>query len=96
MPQYNCRMLTPQGQIIKSKVEEASRLACIRRLRRNGFTPISVAPAVTLAGSIKTDNKTKKMRNVRVSNETKRRLKNKTQTNNKNKKAQGRYLGNVK
>lgn len=96
MPQYNCRMLTPQGQIIKSKVEEASRLACIRRLRRNGFTPISVVPAVTLAGNIKSNAKSKKMRNVRVTNEAKRKLKNKTQTNNKNKKAQGRYLGDAK
>ena len=49
MAQFNCRMLTPQGQIIRSRVEETSRLACIRKLRRNGFTPISVTPAVSLS-----------------------------------------------
>jgi len=90
MAQFNCRMLTPQGQIIKSKVEEASRLACIRRLRRNGFTPISVVPAVSLADNIKIDIGNKKMRNLKASAETKRKLKNKAKkNNNKNKKAQG-------
>ena len=89
MPQFNCRMLTPQGQIIKSRVEEASRLACIRRLRRNGFTPISVAPAVSLADNIKIDIGVKKMRNLKATAETKRKLQNKTKKSNKNKKAQG-------
>lgn len=91
MPQFNCRMLTPQGQIMRSKVEEASRLACIRRLRRNGFTPISVTPVVTLGGNKKTDNNPKKMRNIKpaVNREIKREIQNKSQSKNKNKKTQG-------
>lgn len=48
MPVFMCKALTPQGQIVKSKVEDSSRLACIRRLRRNGFTPISVTKTLTL------------------------------------------------
>ena len=42
MPVFICKTLTPQGQIVRSRVEDTSRLACIRRLRRNGLTPISV------------------------------------------------------
>ena len=48
MPEFNCRTLTPQGQVVRSIVEESSRLSCIRKLRRNGLTPISVTPRVTL------------------------------------------------
>ena len=60
MPQFNCKVLTAQGQIIKSRVEEASRLACIRKLRRNGLTPISVTPVVTILSSKKGDKTTNK------------------------------------
>lgn len=89
MPQFNCKMLTPQGQIIKSKVEESSRLACIRKLRRNGLTPISVTPVITIIGGKKEDKSTKKARNIKptANFETKRESKNKSK--NKNKKAQG-------
>lgn len=48
MPEFNCRTLTPQGQVVRSVVEESSRLSCIRKLRRNGLTPISVTPRVTV------------------------------------------------
>lgn len=89
MPQFNCRMLTPQGQVIRSRVEESSRLACIRRLRRNGLTPISVTPVVSIAGNKKNDKKVKKARNIKptANFEAKRESKNKSK--NKNKKAQG-------
>jgi len=81
-------MLTPQGQVIKSKVEEASRLACIRKLRRNGLTPISVTPVLSLTNGKKTDKTIKKTRNIKptANFETKREARNKK---NKNKKAQG-------
>ena len=88
MPLFNCKMLTPQGQVIRSRVEESSRLACIRKLRRNGLTPISVTPAVTLTSSKKSDKSTKKMRNIKptANFQSKRQAKNKK---NKNQKAQG-------
>ena len=88
MPQFNCKMLTPQGQVIKSKVEESSRLACIRKLRRNGLTPISVTPVLSLTNPKKSDKTAKKARNLKptANFETKRESRNKK---NKNKKAQG-------
>lgn len=89
MPLFNCKMLTPQGQIIKSRVDEASRLACIRKLRRNGLTPISVTPVLTLSRSKNADKTIKKARNIKptANFETRREARNKSK--NKNKKAQG-------
>ena len=88
MPKFNCRMLTPQGQIIRSTVEEASRLACIRKLRRNGLTPISVRPVLDLTGAGKQAKAEKKTRNIKptANFETRREARNKK---SKNKKAQG-------
>ncbi len=88
MPQFNCRVLTAQGQIIRSRVEEASRLACIRKLRRNGLTPISVTPILSLTAKKNDKANNKKMRNIKptANFQTKREAKNK---GNKNKKAQG-------
>lgn len=48
MPTFICKTLTPQGQIVKSRVEDSSRLACIRKLRRNGLTPISVTQTFSI------------------------------------------------
>ena len=90
MRQFNCKVLTAQGQIIKSKVEEASRLACIRKLRRNGLTPISVTPVVTIIGSKKSDKTAvKKARNIKPTANFETRRESKSKQKNKNKKAQG-------
>ena len=79
MPEFNCRTLTPQGQVVRSVVEESSRLSCIRRLRRNGLTPISVTPRITVKFS-NSDKKIKKTKNIKsISNfEIKHEIKNKT------------------
>ncbi len=42
MPVFICKSLTPQGQIVKTRVEEVNRVSCIKKLKRNGMTPISV------------------------------------------------------
>ena len=65
MPQFNCRALTPQGQIVRSVVEDSSRLACIRKLRKNGLTPIVVkqVSAMKVLSSKKTA--VKKARNIK-------------------------------
>lgn len=42
MPVFICKSLTPQGQIVKTRLEETSRVSCIKKLKRNGMTPISV------------------------------------------------------
>ena len=84
MPIFMCKTLTPQGQIVRSRVEDTSRLACIRRLRRNGLTPISVTQTVSLNSKSKTRKTTR--RNIKPeANFTKTNRKKKT----KSKKAQG-------
>ena len=90
MPQFNCRMLTPQGQIIRSKVEESSRLACIRRLRKNGFTPISVTPIVNLVSRKPTEKAKKQAKNFKASVNFENRFNQRKQ--NKDKKTQGGFL----
>lgn len=90
MPEFNCRTLTPQGQVVRSIVEESSRLACIRRLRRNGLTPISVTPRVTVKLS-NTDKKIKKTKNIKsISN-----FEFKHEIRNKNKVAQNGLWGKL-
>ena len=93
MPIFNCRVLSAQGQIMHSRVEEASRLACIRKLRRNGLTPISVTPIVSLSARKRADKQVKKARNIKptANYATKRQLKNSKK--NKNQKAQSGIWG---
>ena len=55
MPVFICKSLTPQGQIVKTRVEELNRVACIKRLKKNGMTPISVQAISNLR---KTKNQT--------------------------------------
>lgn len=85
MALFNCRILTAQGQIIRSKVEDSSRLACIRKLRKNGLTPISVTPIVTLKGIGPAKTQQNKMRNIKpnATFEAKRKNKNKKPAGNK-------------
>ena len=42
MPVFFCKSMTSQGQMVKNRMEETTRLACIRKLKRNGLSPISV------------------------------------------------------
>ena len=39
---FNCKVMTPQGQITKLKVRESDKIACLKKLKRNGMTPIEV------------------------------------------------------
>ena len=48
MPKFEYRAMTSQGNIVKNTVTEASRTACIKRLKRSGLTPISVKAAVQI------------------------------------------------
>jgi type IV pilus assembly protein PilC len=87
MPEFYCKTLTPQGQVVRSVVEESSRLACIRKLRRNGLTPITVTPKVTVTVSDPT-KRNKKARNLRPTSNLDSRREFKSKNKNKNKKAQ--------
>jgi len=48
MPSFIYKAITPQGQIVKSKMDDASKLSCVRKLKRNGLTPISVSQTVSV------------------------------------------------
>ena len=64
MPTFIYKAITPQGQIIKSKMDDASKLSCVRKLKRNGLTPISVSQTMSITkGSPKSRhyNNTKKV-----------------------------------
>lgn len=50
MALYICKTLTPQGQIVKTKVEERTKLDCIKKLKKNGLNPISIKK-ITVIGS---------------------------------------------
>lgn len=49
MPTFAYKAITPQGQVVKSKMDDASKLSCVRKLKRNGLTPISVSQIVTIS-----------------------------------------------
>ena len=48
MPTFIYKAVSPQGQIVKSTIEDASKISCIKKLKRNGLTPISVTQTVGL------------------------------------------------
>ena len=85
---FICKALTPQGQVVRSRVEDSSRLACIRKLRRNGLTPISVTQSVKI-GKDSNQRKIQTRRNIKPSANYSR-LSNKSKT--KGKKASGGLL----
>lgn len=61
MPTFICKAITPQGQVVKSKMNDASKMSCIRRLKRNGMIPISVTQTLTITrGSTVQKQKNKK------------------------------------
>lgn len=58
MPTFIYKAVSPQGKIVKNKVDDASKLSCIRKLKRNGLTPISVTQTLTITkGGGKTQRK---------------------------------------
>lgn len=42
MSSFICKVLTPQGQIAKIKMNEEDKITCLKKLKKNGMTPISV------------------------------------------------------
>ena len=71
MPTYIIKAKTPQGQIINTKMNDASRLSCVRKLKRNGMIPISVVQGFTL-NITKTPQDAKNRKNIK--NQEKQRL----------------------
>lgn len=48
MKSFICKVMTPQGQIIKIKINEDDKIACLKKLKRNGMTPIEVKPSLII------------------------------------------------
>lgn len=61
MPSFVYRAVTDKGQIVRNKVEEVSRKALIKKLLRNGLTPISI---VQSSKSITSTSSKKQKRNI--------------------------------
>ena len=51
MPRFEYKALTAQGQIVKNKVVETSKSACIKKIKRSGMTPIYVKQVIDVKGS---------------------------------------------
>lgn len=45
MTTFICKVMTPQGQVAKLKIQEKDKSSCLRKLKKNGMTPISIEPS---------------------------------------------------
>jgi len=45
MPSFICKVITAQGQITKIKMNEEDKITCLKKIKKNGMTPISVEPS---------------------------------------------------
>ena len=61
MDNFICKVRTPQGQITKVKMIEKDKMTCLRKLKRNGMTPISVEKTLNI---LKTDKISRKKKNI--------------------------------
>ena len=60
MSSFVCKVLTPQGQVIKVKMVESDKISCLNKLKNNGMTPISVKNTFTIKSKLKRTEKIKK------------------------------------
>lgn len=42
MASFICKVLTPQGQIVKIKMNANDKISCLKKLKNNGMTPINI------------------------------------------------------
>lgn len=82
MPTYEYRAITAKGQMVKSKIDDASKLSCMKRLKRNGLIPISVTQVVSFRRKSKLKNK-KGSKNDKPAYEVTARVQSKQQKRNK-------------
>lgn len=67
MPTFVYKALTPQKQVVKGKIEDANKVGCIKKLKRNGLEPISLSLAV----SVNKGTKEKKRKNIKTNTQEK-------------------------
>ena len=72
MPTFKYEAVTKNGLLVKNKMEETNKENCIKILKRNGLTPISVKQTLTI-----TNEKKSKGRNISVSEEVLKKIKKK-------------------
>lgn len=63
MPTYMYKAMTKNGQIVKNRITDSSKINCIKRLKRNNLIPISVVQTIRVRRDVK-----KKPRNFRKVN----------------------------
>ena len=71
MPTFIYKAITPQGQVVKSKMNDASKISCIKKLKRNGLVPISVTQTFTTNSKA---SKSLKKKNVKPQQEINKKL----------------------
>lgn len=69
MPTYIYKAMTKQGQIVKNRINESSKISCIKKLKRNELAPISVVQTLRLEKRQK-----RKPRNFRYSNSERKKI----------------------
>lgn len=52
MQNFICKVRTPQGQIIKIKLTEEDKISCLKKLKRNGMTPIEIKPSLSVPHNV--------------------------------------------
>lgn len=52
MRSFICKVMTPQGQVIKIKLTEEDKIACLKKLKRNGMTPIEIKPSLRVPPNV--------------------------------------------
>lgn len=70
MPTFIYKAVSPQGQIVKSTMEDASKISCIKKLKRNGLTPISVTQTITITRG-QTPTKKRNIKPQQIQNKSK-------------------------
>lgn len=68
MSGFVCKVLTPQGQVIKVKMVESDKISCLNKLKKNGMTPISVRNTFTMKSKLKSTAKVGKKSNKNFNN----------------------------
>lgn len=75
MPVFLCKALTQHGQVVKSRVEDVSRVACIKKLKRNGFSPISVTAVSSLRSTKSKQTNSKAQRTLKYAQSSQNQIK---------------------
>ena len=60
MPVYIYKSMTQNGQLVRGRIEDVNKINCVKRLKRNGLTPISVTQTIRIIKPTVQKSKNKK------------------------------------